>query len=56
MSWQYVVFVLGIILISCSTFLCGLHLLFRYLDRRKKSGEYKLLKELLERMVEGDKN
>lgn len=39
-------------LIICSTVLCGIHLVFLYLDRRKKSGEYKQLKELLEKINE----
>ena len=54
MSWQCVVLILGLTMILCCAILGGLHLLFLFLERRKKSGEYKQLKKLLETKSELD--
>ena len=55
MTWQCVVFILGMTLIICSTILGGIHLLFLYLERRKKNKEYKQLNEILQKMAERER-
>ena len=55
MTWEWVVFALGLALILCCTVLGGINMIFLKLDRKKKDKEYKQLNEILQKMAERER-